>query len=85
MNNLLRLTFDGRLISRNDDVNWPSRSCDLTPLDYLLWGVFKENCYADKLDAYEHLKANLCNAIAEVRLHTLEKVKKMKKNNLPFP
>ena len=33
---LLRETFDGRLISRNGDVNWPPRSCDLTPLDYFL-------------------------------------------------
>ncbi|PRD19517.1 UNVERIFIED_CONTAM: hypothetical protein NCL1_57108, partial [Trichonephila clavipes] len=27
-----------RLISRFGPVNWPPRSCDLTPLDYFLWG-----------------------------------------------
>ena len=28
-----------RIISRNADVNWPPCSCDLTPLDYFLWGT----------------------------------------------
>ncbi|GFU72615.1 hypothetical protein TNCV_4838431 [Trichonephila clavipes] len=30
---LLRDTFGDRLISRFGPVNWPPRSCDLTPLD----------------------------------------------------
>ncbi|GFY05755.1 uncharacterized protein TNCV_4404221 [Trichonephila clavipes] len=34
---LLKDTFGDRLISRFGPVNWPPRSCDLTPLDYL-WG-----------------------------------------------
>ena len=29
--------FENRIISRNSDVNWPPRSCDVTPLDYFLW------------------------------------------------
>ncbi|GFU81594.1 transposable element Tcb1 transposase [Trichonephila clavipes] len=33
---LLKDTFGDRLISRFGPVNWPSRSCDLTPLDYFL-------------------------------------------------
>ncbi|GFU43897.1 putative DD41D transposase [Trichonephila clavipes] len=33
---LLKDTFDDRLISRFGPVNWPPRSCDLTPLDYFL-------------------------------------------------
>ncbi|GFW68807.1 uncharacterized protein TNCV_3640211 [Trichonephila clavipes] len=35
---LLKDTFGDRLISRFGPVNWPPRSCDLTPLDYFLWG-----------------------------------------------
>ena len=27
-------TFPGRVISRRDDINWPPRSCDLTPLEF---------------------------------------------------
>ncbi|GFX09597.1 transposable element Tc3 transposase [Trichonephila clavipes] len=33
---LLKDTFGDRLISRFGPVNWPPRSCDLTPLDYFL-------------------------------------------------
>ncbi|GFV74147.1 heat shock 70kDa protein 8 [Trichonephila clavipes] len=33
---LLKETFGDRLISRFGPVNWPPRSCDLTPLDYFL-------------------------------------------------
>ncbi|GFV53203.1 hypothetical protein TNCV_1065621 [Trichonephila clavipes] len=36
-----RHTFGDRLISRFGPVNWPPRSCDLTPLDYFLWGYVK--------------------------------------------
>ncbi|GFT99621.1 transposable element Tc3 transposase [Trichonephila clavipes] len=35
---LLKDTFGDHLISRFGPVNWPPRSCDLTPLDYFLWG-----------------------------------------------
>ncbi|GFX48078.1 uncharacterized protein TNCV_4114131 [Trichonephila clavipes] len=38
---LLKDTFGDRLISRFAPVNWPPRSCDLTPLDYFLWGYVK--------------------------------------------
>ncbi|GFU57145.1 uncharacterized protein TNCV_1780071 [Trichonephila clavipes] len=41
-------TFGDRLISRFGPVNWPPRSCDLTPLDYFLWGYVKSLVYADK-------------------------------------
>ncbi|GFU40442.1 DUF4817 domain-containing protein [Trichonephila clavipes] len=34
---LLKDMFGDRLISRFGPVNWPPRSCDLTPLDYSLW------------------------------------------------
>ncbi|GFV89847.1 putative transposable element [Trichonephila clavipes] len=33
---LLKDMFGDRLISRFGPVNWPPRSCDLTPLDYFL-------------------------------------------------
>ncbi|GFS83918.1 uncharacterized protein TNCV_2363521 [Trichonephila clavipes] len=55
---LLKDTFGGRLISRFGPVNWPPRSCDLTTLDYFLWGYVKSLVYADKpqtLDPFERL------------------------------
>ncbi|GFW94561.1 hypothetical protein TNCV_4246021 [Trichonephila clavipes] len=45
---LLKYTFGDRLISRFGPVNWPPRSCNLTPLDYFLWGYVKSLVYADK-------------------------------------
>lgn len=40
---LLHEKFNGSVISRNGDVNWPPRSCDLTPLDVSRWG-FQSLC-----------------------------------------
>ncbi|GFU27886.1 DUF4817 domain-containing protein [Trichonephila clavipes] len=45
---LLKDTLGDRLISRFGPVNWPPRSCDLTPLDYFLWSYVKSLVYADK-------------------------------------
>ncbi|GFV94898.1 putative transposable element [Trichonephila clavipes] len=36
---LLKDKFGECLISRFGPVNWPPRSCDLTPLDYFLWAM----------------------------------------------
>ncbi|GFV85803.1 uncharacterized protein TNCV_2004231 [Trichonephila clavipes] len=53
---LLKDTFDDRLFSRFRPVNWPPRSCDLTPLDYFLWGYVKSLVYANKPQTLDHLK-----------------------------
>ncbi|GFT92594.1 uncharacterized protein TNCV_1480821 [Trichonephila clavipes] len=45
---LLKDTFGDRLISRFGPVNLPPRSCDLTPLDYFLWGYVKSLVYTYK-------------------------------------
>lgn len=37
---LLQEKFEGRVISRFGDVNWPPRSCDLSPLDFF-YGVMR--------------------------------------------
>ena len=39
---VLCAVFEDRIISRRADVVWPPRSCDLTPLDYYLWGGVKD-------------------------------------------
>ena len=51
---------------RFGDVNWPPRSCDLTPLDYYLWGAVKDKCYADNPETIDALKDNIQIAIAEI-------------------
>ncbi|GFX04944.1 uncharacterized protein TNCV_2249271 [Trichonephila clavipes] len=71
---LLKDTFGDRLISRFGPVNWPPRSCDLTPLDYFLWGYVKSLVYADKPQTLDHLEDNIRRVIADMRPQMLEKV-----------
>ncbi|GFU64759.1 transposable element Tc3 transposase, partial [Trichonephila clavipes] len=71
---LLKDTFGDRLISRFGPVNWPPRSCDLTPLDYFLWGYVKSLIYVDKPQTLDHLKDNIRRVIADIRPQMLEKV-----------
>ncbi|GFU81117.1 uncharacterized protein TNCV_1117691 [Trichonephila clavipes] len=71
---LLKDAFGDRLISRFGPVNWPPRSCDLTPLDYFLWGYVKPLVYADKPQTLDHLEDNIRRVIADIRPQMLEKV-----------
>ncbi|GFU27418.1 hypothetical protein TNCV_3323302 [Trichonephila clavipes] len=71
---LLKDTFGDRLISRFGPVNWPPRSCNLTPLDYFLWGYVKSLVYADKPQTLDHLEDNIRRVIADIRPQMLEKV-----------
>ena len=63
---LLKSKFDERVISRNGPVDWPPRSCDLTPLDFFLWGYIKSLVYANKPSTIEELRANIHREIAAV-------------------
>ncbi|GFX28264.1 uncharacterized protein TNCV_3031081 [Trichonephila clavipes] len=80
---LLKDTFGDRLISRFGPVNWPPRSCDLTPLDYFLWGYVKSLVYADKPQTLDHLEDNIRRVIADIRPQMLEKVIEKKKIGRP--
>ena len=73
---VLRPVFEDRIIRRRTDVVWPPRSCDLTPLDYYLWGAGKDKCYADKPETIDALKDNIREAIDEIQLHTIDNVLK---------
>ena len=53
---LLEGKFCERVVSRNGSVEWPPRSCDLTPLDFFLWGHIKSLVYANKPATLDHLK-----------------------------
>ena len=73
---ILHPVFENRIISRRAAVVWPPRRCDLTPLDYYLWGAVKDNCYADKPETINALKDNIREAIGEIQLHTINYVLK---------
>lgn len=63
---LLKSKFDERVISRNGPVEWPPRSCDLTPLDYFLWGYVKSLVYSNKPTTIGELRANIEREIAGI-------------------
>ncbi|GFY15773.1 transposable element Tc3 transposase [Trichonephila clavipes] len=71
---LVKDTLGDRLISRFGPVKWPPRSCDLTPLDYFLWGYVKSLVYADKPQTLDDLEDNIRRVIADIRPQMLEKV-----------
>lgn len=64
---VLHERFEGRVISRRGDVNWPPRSCDLTPLDFFLWGFLKSQVYANRPQSTVDLKVNITQAIAQIQ------------------
>ena len=74
---VLRPVFEVCLfISRKADVVWPPRCCDLTPLDYYLWGAVKDKCCTDKPETIDALKDNIRKANGEIQLHTIDNVLK---------
>ena len=55
-------------------MNWPTRSCDLTPLDYFLWGYVKSLVYVDKLQSIDALEANITRVINGIPADMLERM-----------
>lgn len=65
--NHLNNRFPHRWIGRGGYQNWPSRSPDLNPLDYCLWGWFKSLVYATKVNTREALLDRIFNCAALIR------------------
>jgi len=51
-----RRMFPGHQISLRGDIGWPTRSPDLTPCDFFLWGYLKAKVYARRPGTIEQLK-----------------------------
>ena len=64
----LRTVFEERIISRRADVVWPTQNCNLTPLDYYLWGAVKDKYYAYKPETIDALRNNIREAICAIQL-----------------
>jgi len=71
---LLREQFGEQLISRFGPVNWPPKSCNITPLDFFLWGYVKSKVYVGKPATIEELEANITRVINQIPLEMLERV-----------
>ena len=71
---VLSPVFVDRIINRRADGVWPPRSCNLTSLEYYLWGTIKDKCCANKPENIDALKDNIREAIGEIQLHTIDNV-----------
>ena len=71
---LLRGEFGEHFISCSEPGNWPPRSCDLTPLDYFLWGYVKAHVNTDKRAAIDALEDNIEAFVREISAEMLERV-----------
>ena len=58
--------FPGRWIGRRGPTEWPSRSPDLSPLDFFLWGVLKDKVYSRKPKTTETLKNVIIEEIENI-------------------
>ena len=52
----------------------PPGSCDLKPLDYLLWGYVKSLVYSLKPPTLDYFQDNIRRVIANIRPQMLEKI-----------
>ena len=71
---LLRSRVGEQFNSRLRPVDWPPRSCDITPLDSYLWGYVKSKYFVDKPATIEALEANIIEVISEIPTEVLERV-----------
>ena len=59
---------------RGNATDFPSRSPDLTPLDFYLWGILKNTVYATKPQALKKLRDQVENAINDIPLAPIQTV-----------
>lgn len=69
---ILRRTFKHRVISRGFEFEWPSRSPDLSPLDFWLWGYLKSRIYLNAPETIDQLKASIRSEIINIRPDQLQ-------------
>jgi len=61
-----RRMFPGHLISLHGDIGWPTRSPDLTPCDFILWGYLKAKVHACCPGTIEQLKEGIRQEVAAI-------------------
>lgn len=57
-------------------IKWPPKSCDLTLLEYFLWGYLQKLVYNNKPESLHALKVNIQRAIHDIRPDLVEKMLK---------
>ncbi len=70
----LNENFPGRWIGRRGPIDWPARSCDLTPPDFFLWAYLKDKVYATKPRSIQDLKDRIRNEMEAIPVDLCQKV-----------
>ncbi|GBM09960.1 hypothetical protein AVEN_18367-1 [Araneus ventricosus] len=63
-----------RIISRHFLTTWPSRSPDLNPCDFWLWGYLKDVVYGGPIASLAELKNRITQHIQNITTETLRSV-----------
>ena len=63
--------FGKRWIGRRGFIKWPSRSLDLSPCDFFLWGVLKDCVYWKKQKSIKKLKNAITTEILAITFATM--------------
>lgn len=63
----LNETFPRRWIGRGGPISWPARSPDLNPIDFFLWGYYKEMVYAKESNTEAELREKLRQAEIKIK------------------
>jgi hypothetical protein len=66
--------FPGHVVSLRGVIGWPSRSPDLTPCDFLLWGCLKAQVYHHCPQTLEGLKETITQEVTAIPPETTRKV-----------
>ena len=69
MRDYLNESFSNHWLGRGGHVAWPTRSPELTPLDYYLWGHMKTLVYETKIDSRAALRDRIFAAGEQIRNH----------------
>ena len=67
-------TLPGRWIGRRGAIEYPPRSPDLTPLDFYLWGILKDEVYRQKPATLNALRETIEASCAAITPDTLTAV-----------
>ena len=63
VHHFLNKTFPDQCSGRDRPISWPSRSPDIIPLDFFLWGYVKDIVYRTKVRDITELKQRISDAI----------------------
>jgi len=80
--NAVNALFPNRVVSRNGDIPRSSRSPDLTPYDYSLWGYLKTKVFETRPRTIADLKQRIQDEVAAIPMEMLQEVMNSFKSRL---